>query len=146
MGKIMTIKVGQVPAENLSNVWADIVPGVQHVLDMYDNKVTLDNVKQQIEQGYWWLVLATDENKLIGTFICSCEEYADYSVMFVHVAVGEPMSDWKYPIIEFMKQGAKAMGANCIEWRGRKGMMKAFSDVAKIKHVSMVIPVENENG
>jgi len=138
----MTIKIGQIPADNVDQVWESVSPGLQHVLDMYDNRYTLEHVKQQIKMGYWWLVVVTEDSKLIGTFTCSPVEYADYTVLMVQMGVGEPMSHWRDIAIEFMKEGARKIGASFIEWRGRKGFMKAFSDVAKVKHVSMVIPVE----
>ncbi len=140
------IKVGLVAIEHIPEVWDDVVNGIQHVLDMFDTRVTLDEVQKGLIMGKYHLVLATNDSTLIGTFICSIEQYVDYKVLFVHVATGEPMEDWKYPVIEFMKQGAIKSGAQMIEWRGRKGMIRAFADVAKIKHVSMVIPVENDNG
>lgn len=142
----MNIKIGQVPAEKIPTVWGQIEDGVKSVLDMYDQHITIDEIKLYLGTGNYWLVIATKDNKLIAALICSVEEYYNKKVMFVHVGFGTLMNEWKMPMIDFIKQGAKAMGASEIEWRGRLGFMKAWSDVARIKHVSMVIPVEMQNG
>ena len=59
---------------------------------------------------------------------------------------GEDLENWKYDIVEFLKEGARNIGATEIECRGRKGFEKVFDGIAEFKHIALVIPVEKDNG
>jgi hypothetical protein len=139
----MNYKFVNTPPEKVPNIWLSIAPVLGDALLQFDTGVTLEEVYERLMSGQYILVLTiSPENKLCGITICAVESYHNQKVFFVNFAVGEGMLEWKKPYLDFLIDGAKKHGCKILEWRGRPGFVKVFKDVAKIKHVSMVIDVE----
>jgi hypothetical protein len=139
----MNYKFINVPPEKVPNIWLTISPVLGDALLQFDTGVSLEEVYDRLMNKVYTLVLTiSPESKLCGVTICAVEEYYNQKVFFVNFAVGEGMSEWKKPYLDFLIDGARKYGCKILEWRGRPGFMKMFKDVAKIKHVSMVVDVE----
>ena len=140
------IKIFQISIDKINTVWNSVEEGISNVLDMYDSVMTLEQIKQKLLDNKFWLIVVLKESKLIASLICSCEQYHNRKVLFVHIGFGVLFDEWKMPVIEFLKLGARKIGATEIEWRGRPGFAKAYRDIGKIKHVSITVPVETVYG
>lgn len=145
MQTIEDFKIGFIPSHNVNLVWTDVQPFIEKVLDMYDTHKTLDEIYDNLTDNKYWLVVVTINGLLRGVLICSVEHYNEYDVFFVSLASGVNLYKHRLQILDFLKQGAKRMNVDYIEWRGRPGYMKVFRDIAKVKHVSMIVELENDN-
>jgi len=54
---------------------------------------------------------------------------------------GKDMYRWKDEILEFLKVGARNIGATEIEYRGRRGFEKMYKDIAEFKHIAITVEV-----
>lgn len=140
----MSHKFINVPPEKVPNIWLTIQPLLGDALLQFNTGVTLEELYDGLLVGKYVLVATLrPDGKLCGITICAVEQYYNQKVFFVNLAVGEGMWEWKDDYLKFLVDGARKFGCKTLEWRGRPGFMKMFKDVAKIKHVSMVVDVEN---
>jgi hypothetical protein len=143
----MSHKFINIHPNKIQNIWLTIQPLLGDALLQFNTGVTLEELYDRLLSSQYFLVITLNESdKLCGVTICAVESYYNQKVFFVNLAVGTGMPEWKDAYVKFMIDGARKFGCKTIEWRGRPGFMKMFKDVAKIKHVSMVIEVESDNG
>ena len=140
------IQVGFIPSDKINLIWEQVSPLLQTVIDRPQYGYDIDYIKELLNTGKSWLVCAFEENIIIACFVCKQIDYPHRKVLYVSMGAGEPAIKWKMPVVDFMKQGARNIGASHIEWHGRKGLEKLFADVAQFQHVAMIIPIGEENG
>jgi len=140
--QLSKINIGFIPAKNLDKVWLRVSPMIQKVIDKPKPEHDILDVYASLKNEKAWLVLISDESEILAAYICAQADYPRKRIMYVNMMVGKDMYRWKDEILEFLKVGARNIGATEIEYRGRRGFEKMYKDVAKFKHVAITIEVD----
>lgn len=137
------MSIGFVSSEKLDIVWNDVSIIITEELNKIKRpELNILDVYNSLMTKRSWLVLITENNKVIGVLVCTQSDYPQKRIMFIHICVGSGIEKYKLYILDFLKEGARNIGASEIEWRGRKGFEKIFQGLATFKHLALTIEVD----
>lgn len=119
----MSLLIQPVPIEYVNRVWFDVEKFLLDALS-YQDEMTLMQLKMRITDGDWQLLVATEDDKIVGAATVNYYNRADARVAFVTYTGGKFLAVPE--ALTGLKAVAVANGATVIEGAGRPAISRLW--------------------
>lgn len=129
-----------VAIEHIHQVWPIASKYIADGLEYAHDEYTLDQVKQFVSSGQWYLFVVVDDGEIVGATVVNVFNRPNDRVAFVMSVGGKGVVN--KDIVGQLKQYAAACGATKLEAAGRDSVVRLLSSVGfaeKYKVIGMVL-------
>lgn len=135
-GELMAT-VRQVNPAYLQTVWPVVKPMLEKALDYSAGEYNVDQMKVFIAQGNWALLIAEQDEAIIGACVVCFENYPNDRIAFV-TAIGGRFVIRK-DLFDQLAQWAKSMGCTKVRGAVRESVSKLWQQKCEAREIYRIV-------
>lgn len=136
------ISVQHLLPELLPYYWEVVQPLLQKAVDETSGELTTDDVYLRLQNRLMQLLVVVDHEKIIAAGVTEVVDYPQFRKLRVVLLGGKEAKNWRSAFMDMLDVGGRAVGAKEIEWCGRRGWVRFFSDDPSVKERYCVMTKE----
>lgn len=133
--------IKQVSKKELQSVWETVRPLLLAALDETMGEQALGDVRRQIRKGEAQLHVFDDPNLgITAAFVTEVRRYPQKSSVNIWLCGGHDADRWASDFLRLAQAHCRAIGADFVEWTGRRGWEKVLAKSgARAQSVRMIL-------
>lgn len=121
--------IAAVPATMINVIWKDVAPHLQRVVEVANDEITLESVKERLLSADALLVCICRLDEIVACNVVEVRTFdSGIKALYIPIVGGDEMDNWYKQFLEVCKALAKDLG--CRELRGiaaRKGWIRKLA-------------------